>query len=346
MGIWYATREQLKSALDSRETARNNAQVDRALESASRAVETEFHRRFYPEIAIRTFDWPNRQYARPWRLWLDQHELTAVTELVAGGVTIGPGEFLLRPDHGPPFTHVEINLGSGAALAAGDTHQRAIAITGTFGYPGIEAPAGQLTGAVDAVATTVDVTDSATADIGALLRAETERMVVAGRRMLDTGQTLGADLPAQANTVTVPVQNGDAYQLGETLQLDGEKMLVVEIAGDTLTVVRSWDGSPLAAHTTGAVVFAPRRLTVQRGVLGTTAAAHADATALGRHQPPGPITTYTRALGINQILQETAGYARTVGSAENEREAAGRGLRSARAEAWTGYARKSRKRAV
>jgi len=39
MGIWYATREQVKAALDAAETARNDAQVDRAIESGARSIE-------------------------------------------------------------------------------------------------------------------------------------------------------------------------------------------------------------------------------------------------------------------------------------------------------------------
>ena len=57
---WYATREQVKRALDSAETARNNAQVDRAIASASRTIEAQMHRRFYPWDGIRYFGYPAR----------------------------------------------------------------------------------------------------------------------------------------------------------------------------------------------------------------------------------------------------------------------------------------------
>jgi hypothetical protein len=336
--VWYASREQLKSALDIAETARNNTQVDRALESASRAVEGDLHRRFYPLTATRTFDWPNRSYSRPWRLWLDQHELISVTTLTAGGVVIAPGDFLLRPDDGPPFTHIELDLSSRASFAAGSTHQRAISINGVFGHSADEAPAGALEAAVaDTTGTTVDVTDSATTGVGTILRCETERMIVTGRGMLDTGQNLQAALTASHADTALTAQDGTGYTVGEVLLLDAERMLLVDIAGDR---------SVLGAHSIGADIYAPRRLTVQRGALGTAATTHPDTTALTRHIPPGPIVVYTLALAINTVLQETAGYARTIGSAENEQEAAGRGLRSARAEAWKTYARKARMRAV
>ncbi len=51
MGVWYATREDVQRALDSKETARNGAQIDRALESASRSVEALCHRTFAPTLA-------------------------------------------------------------------------------------------------------------------------------------------------------------------------------------------------------------------------------------------------------------------------------------------------------
>ena len=346
MGVWYATREQLKSALDFKETARNNGQMDRALESSSRSVEKEFHRpNFYPLSATRTFDWP-RQYARPWRLWLNQHELISATTVTAGGVTISSADYLLRPDDGPPFTHVELDLSSSATFSGGSTHQRAISIVGVFGYANDETPAGALAEGLDASETGVDGTNAAAIGVGDLIRCESERMIVTGRQSLDTGQNIGANLAALNTATSVTVSDGTGYTVGEVILVDSEKMLVVDIASNTLIVRRAWDGTVLAAHTTGADVFADRTLTVTRGAAGTTAATHDTATALTRYVPPGPVTQYTLALAINQILQESAGYARTIGSAENEREAAGRGLRSARAEAWIGYGRKSRIRGV
>lgn len=346
MGVWYATREQLKAAPDIRESARRDAQLDRALESASRAAENLLHRRFYPQIRTQTFDWPNRSYARPWRLWLDQHELISVDTLTAGGIEIAAADFLLRPDDGPPFSRVEIDLGSTASFHTGATHQRAISITGLFGYRDDEEPAGALEAALNGSSTTVDVTSSLDAGVGAVLRAEDERMIVTAARMLDTTQNLGAGLTAQANDVTVPVDDGTGFDIGEVIQIDSEKMLVIEIAGNDLTVVRAWDGTVLASHSSGADVHAPRRLTVTRGALGTAAAAHNDATALTRWVPPGLVTDLVIAEAIVRVQQETAAYARTVGSGDNQREASGRGLAQIRADARATYGRKMRKRAV
>ena len=151
---WYATREDVQRALDSKLTARNNAQIDRALESASRDVDALCHRRFYPETDTRSWDWPGQQYALPWRLWLDDNELISVTALTSGGTTIAASDYFLEPNRGgPPYNRLEIDLDSTAGFGGGNTHQRAITVTGLFGYANDETSVGTLTAAVSSTTT-------------------------------------------------------------------------------------------------------------------------------------------------------------------------------------------------
>lgn len=65
----YCSREDVMRALDSKLTARNATQIDRAIEAAAQSIDALTHRRFYPWTGTRYFDWPNFQYARPWRPW-------------------------------------------------------------------------------------------------------------------------------------------------------------------------------------------------------------------------------------------------------------------------------------
>lgn len=343
---WVCTREDVMSAVDSKFTARDTGRVDRAIEAASLAIKHTLHRQFYPETRTQTFDWPNDQYARPWRLWLNQHEMVSVSALTSGGVTIAASDFFLRPDAGPPYTHIEIDLDSSAAFAAGDTHQRAISVSGVFmGCAPVTAPAGALAEALDASETAVDVTDSAAIGVGQILIVDSERMIVTGKSMLTTGQTLQTALTASAANTTVAVSNGAAYAYDEVILLDSERMLIVDIAGNNLTVKRAHDGSVLVAHT-GSTIYAPRTLTVERGALGTTAATHTISTAITRHVVPGPVRTLGIAESINTLFQETAGYSRQIGSGETARESYARGLKDLRAEVYATYGRKARIRAV
>lgn len=348
MGIWYATLEDVKRALDVAETARSNGQVSRVIDSASRSVEGLLKRRFYPQTGTRTKDWPNHQYARAWRLWLDKDELVSVSTLVAGGVTVPAADYFLEPaNDGPPFTHIEIDLDSSSAFAAAGTHQRAISITGVFGHSADEDPAGALAAAIGTTtATTINVTDSEAIGVGDIIKIDNERMIVTGKSMLDTAQNIGGNLTAAVNDVTVAVTTGSAYHVDETILVDSERMLIVDIAGNNLTVKRAWDGSVLAAHTAPADIYAPRTLTVTRGAVGTTAATHADATAITRHAVPSLVRDLTIAEAISTLQQETAGYARTAGSGDSEILVGGRGLADIRAQAKAAYGRSARSRAV
>ena len=348
---WYATREEIKAELDVRETARSNARIDRALADATAAVEGLTHRVFYPVLAARSFDWPPRAGATPWILRLDANEVISVTTLTSGGVTIAPGDYLVRRADDrdePPYTRIEIDLDSNAVFGGGDTYQQDVTITGLFGYRDDETRVGALAEALDDSETSVDVdaATSAAVGVGSLLRIDDERLIVTGRSMLDTGQTVAAGLAAQNSAVTVGVQSGAAFAAGETILVDGERMRVDDIAGDSLIVTRAWDGSTIAAHSTGAAVYAPRTLTVERGAVGTTAAVHDDQAAVWRWDAPGPVRQLCIAEALTDLLQGRSGYARTAGGGEAEREVSGRGLRDLRERVYTSHGRKARMRSV
>lgn len=342
MGVWYATRESVKSALDSAETARNNAVVDRAIEAASRGAEKLCHRTFYPQATTRYFDWPDPRRSRSWRLWLDSNDLISVTSLVAGGTTIAATDYFLEPaDSGPPYTSVEIDLASTAAFAAGATHQRAIAITGVFGYNTDESTAGALAEALDASEPAVDVSDSAAVGVGDLIRVDSERMLVTGKAMIDTGQNASALTESNA-AVSITGITAGSITVGETILVDSERMLVVDVAGTTITVKRAWDGSVLAEHLNGADIYAPRTLTVTRGAAGTTPAGHADTTVIHRYDPPAMVRQLTIAEALNTLQQETSGYSRTFRTGEGRADVGGEGLPELRIRCYQAHGRRAR----
>jgi hypothetical protein len=348
---FYATREEVKAELDARETARSNARIDRALAAATESVYGLCHRVFYPTVATRYFDWPNSQSGTSWRLWLDDSELVSLTSLASGGTTINLANVLLEPNRsGPPYNRIEINLDSSASFGGGDTHQRDVTATGVWaGCPLAETQAGATAEALDASETGLDVdaATSAAVGVGSLLRIDDERVIVTGRAQLDTGQTLGGSgLTNVNNSVTATVQSGAAFAAGETILIDGERMRVDDIAGNTLVVTRAWDGSTIAAHTAGATIYAPRTLTVERGALGTTAAAHNSAATVRRWDAPGLVRQLCLAEALTDLLQGRAGYARTAGAGDNEREVTGRGLKDLRDRVYARHGRKARSRGV
>jgi len=347
--VCYCSRDEVQRALDFKDSALTNAQIDRAMESAARNIEGLLHRKFYPVLATRYFDWPNYQYAYPWRIWFDQHDLVTATAVTSGGQPIPLNQCFFEPvNSGPPFTYLELDRSTTAAFGVGPTPQRDVAITGTWGYSADTDPAGSLAAAVtDTTGTTLTVTDSSAIGVGNTILIDTERFLVTGQSMVTTGQAQqGSGVSTTSNAdVTLAVTSGAAFTVGEILLLDSERMLIVDIAGNNLTVKRPWDGTVIAAHTS-ATIYAPRQLTVTRGALGTTAATHSISAPAGRHRVPSLIRDLAIGESLNSVLQETSGYARTVGAGDNERVISGAGLADKWYEATAAYGRKNRTRVI
>lgn len=318
---WFATREDVRSALSSASSARDDAQIDRALESASRDVESLCQRDFQPVHTTRYKDWPSEQTSRSWRVWLDRDELISASLVLSAEVEVPSTDYYLEPvNWGPPFNSIETRLDRPSAWDSGDTHQRTIAITGWFGHSDRQMPAGTLAAGIDAAATAVTVSDSTAVGVGDLLSCGAERMTVTGKSLVSTGQTLQSPLGVAKNDVLMQVADVTAFHSGEVLTLGAERVRVRDIT-DTLLVERAYDGTQLDSHSSE-TIWAPRLLTVDRGAAGTTAATATSGTALTRWVAPGLLRALTVAEAMTTLLNEQAGYARTV------RSQAGSGTRS------------------
>lgn len=370
----YCTREDVKMALDFAETAVGNARIDRVIQSVARTVEGQMHRVFYPMDASRYFDWPNYAYAYPWRLWFDQWDLVVPTSIQSPvGVAIPLYQVFAEPVNrkpGFPFNRVELDRSTVAAWGAGPTPQHSILIAGTWGFTAEMDPAGTLAAAVaTTTATSITVSDGSQAGVGDLLilNAGTaaapfpaypgtagalgaltgERVLVTERTAASTGLTqsgAGCTTISTADNALSTTGTG-TLNAGEVLLLDQERMLITDITGTVATVKRAWDGTVLAAHS-AATVNAYRQLTVLRGQLGTAAATYSLGAAVSRHRAPSLIRDLSIGESLNRVLQETSGYARTVGGPDMAMPAPGAGLSDLWDEARTMYGRKARKRAI
>jgi hypothetical protein len=343
----YCTREQVMAAVDIAATTRSALQIDRVIRTASRGVDALCHRRFYPEVRTLTLDWPGPASGYPWELWLDANELVSVTAVTSAGSDITASVFL-RPDDGPPYTRLEIDRASSATWSSGSTAQRSISITGVFaGAPVEETSVGELAEAVDTSETLLDVDDSSGIGVGSLLRFGNERVIVERMALLATGQVLGGDLAASKAAASFTVADGTQLHPDETITVGGERMVVRDIAGNTVLVDRATDAlGALMTHTTGAAVYAPRQLVVERGAVGTTAAAHDSGAVVWRWDPPALVATCALQSAVFQLQQEQAGMARTAGSGENVRQVTASGLGLVRDECRRAHGRMARTRAV
>lgn len=336
----YISVRDLQQATDAATTTHNLRQSERAIEAASETVEALTNRSspgstFVPTVVTRKFDWPDTvENPTSWRLWLDEHELVSITTLTSGSTTLVEGtDFVLRPQSGPPYDSIQILLDGDNGFTTGDTWQDAITAVGVAGYDDQTVQAATTSEALDATETGVDVGACPDLSAGDLITIDTERMLITGTSLLDTGQDTTSDLAASMAVDTVPVGSGTGFASGEVLTIDSERVLVVDVAGNNLIVQRAYDGSTLAAHTSGASVYAPRTLTVTRGYAGTTATTHLTASTVYKQVYPPMVRALALAEALNTVAQESAGYARTIGSGEGTRNATGAGLDAARATA-------------
>jgi hypothetical protein len=350
MSVWFCTREDVKTATDLVGSAVSDWQVDDAIEAGARSVEELTHRFFRPVVATRYIDWPTEQRGRSWRVWLDGNELISLTELTSGGVVIPPNGYILQPSSGdaPPFTSIEIDRSSAYAFSVGATSQRSLGLEGLFGFRNDEDQVGTLTADLAGTDAAIASISWSTARIGVgdVLRIGSERMTVVGRGFNDTTQNLGADLASSVAANTVAVATGSAFGAGTVIMVGSERMLVTGVAGNNLTVKRGWDGSVLAAHSTGADIYALSATDVDRAQLGTTIAAHVSGSVIYRHKVPGLVHQLNKAEAINTLQQESGAYGRTEGAQTSERDAAGAGLAGLRARVWKAYGRKGRTAAI
>lgn len=377
----YVSRQTAMRAVDFRDGIDQNEAADRAIETASKNIDEQLHRRFYPQDGVVYMDWPNQggtgggQYAWPWRIWLDQFDCVALTALTTGGIVIPLNQVFLEPANNPidgrPFyEYIELDRASSAAFGGNSgSPQHAVVFTGTWGAGAEADQVATLSGNVLAADTTITVSSGAQAGVGDLIILGYGRGTApypaatgyagaiapyTGERILVTGVAAAATGLTQSGTGVSTISDSDkalawtgtgSLNVGEVLVLDSEQMLVEQIVGSVATVRRAWNGTTLAAHT-GAAIYAHRLLSVTRGMYGTTAAGASSGAAVHKHRVPGLIRDLAIAEAVNQVLQEGSGYARTIGAGADAHPAPGADLASKWEEAMVAHGRKARTRAV
>jgi hypothetical protein len=318
MGIWYTTLEAVKDLLDWGESVRLGSRLTRAIEAQSRSIDGGdqpslglLGRRFYPEIATHTFAQPRRPQDP---IDLGNLDLLSLDTLVSGGTTIT--QYHLNSETGAaPYDEIALNRDYFSGWPLGTDRARNIVATGTWGVTNQTTPGGTTAADISDSATTLTVSDGSAVGTGSLLLVGTEYLNVTTKAALTTGQTLQAPMSASMGSVSVAVTSGAGFHVGEVVLLGAERMVVLDITGNTLRVKRAVQGTVLAAHS-GDTIYAYRSLTVQRGQLGTTAAAHSNGATVNVHVVPPLAESLCQALILNQFEGEAGAY-REQGSGDN-----------------------------
>lgn len=347
----YATRRDVMSAPDIQQVQDYVRHVDSALEAASEDIDGLCKRRFWTALETVKYDWPNFQRAYPWRLWFDAAELADVTTIAptvtTGGESIPDNAiFWGNANYSPPYTYMELDRSQSYSFGVGSTPQRDVVITALRGYWNRQRAAGTFAASANSSVATITVSDSSVADVGDVLQAGSEWLLVQDNAMAATGQTNVSGITQEsAADVILGVTTGSQINAGEVLQIDSEQMLALSVTGNNVTVERGYGGTVLASHSADSPVYALRTLAVERGAFGTTAASHNNGDALTASLVPGQVRELAIAEALNYIFQKTSGYARTLGEAGSA-PVPGGSLPDLRARVLQRYGRKSRQRVV
>ena len=341
--VAYCTRADVQRALNFADSPRLNERVDSAVMAGARDLEGALHRKFYPETKTVEFDMPDDEH-----LWLYENELAAAPTLIMSGGAPMTVDFdvLLRPKSGPPYRWLEARFGGDVYWQAEGTVQNAIAITGVFHYPVKQITVTGLAAQVAAGDDTIIVLDSSRCGPGSLILLGSERLIVSDATLEQTGASLAADAGTAKSDTQLTVDDGTLINAGELLWIEGERLFVTAVAGDTVVVDRAVNASTLAGHTSGTLIYAPRELTVLRGELGTEPADHDDTVPVILLKAPSLISELNLALAINNTQQALSAYARPVGAADTQRDQVGRGVQDIMTDAMTTYGRQYRGRAI
>jgi hypothetical protein len=358
MANFYISRERFKSAASISGGQFDDA-VDRVIEASSRDVDRWTRRHFIPKTQTRVYRYPQERPGLSTVIWLDQ-DLLSVTTLQTKAqntspTTISSSDFFLEPANPEPdgnsrYNRIEIDESSTAAFEAGDTPQRSISVAGSWGWSNSTKTSGSVddSGGISSSDTTLVVSDASLIDVGDTLLIDSEQIFVSGRDFAARGSILlnmGSNLGGTNASTTVTIDGSHGIVAGEVIRLDSEKMFVVSVSTNDLTVIRAFDGSVLASHNDDVAIHVNRTLTIERGLNGTTAASHSDSASISKYLPDTDVVRWTLAEALATWHQEHSGWGRSIGGAEGATELTGREITQLR-QSMVAYYRRVREAVV
>lgn len=348
----YVSLDEVKRSLEVYATAKNDQLIMDKIAEAARSIDSQCNRTcFAPTIYTVKKDYPNYDYLPAWVIDMGPNTVIELISLTSGGVSIPTGNVKLRRGddlNEPPYTRLEIDLSSASALSGGSTFQQSSVITILGGWSNVNKAIGTLTSTLNAneSATASATWNTAIFGVGDLITIGDERMFIADKTWNLSGATITADLTANNKNTGVAVSDTTKFAKGGWITIDTERMRVIDIVGSNLIVQRGFDGMVLAAHTSGTAVYSYTGVQFERGVLGTTIAQHAADSVIYQWQPPSLLSDWNKAQAISDLMQDSEGWARVVGSGNAARDSVGKGLEDIRERGYKAYARKQRSRGV
>lgn len=267
---------------------------------------------FIPVTATETIDGKGGQ-----KLLLPKF-LLEITTITNDGNSVSASDLILRRlwENGC-YINLEIDPDA-SSLSAWSSSRAAISIAGKWGkYLSTVALAATVANATSITdsGTSLKVSNGAEVSPGMVLLCGTEQIVVTKTEAKTSVSSLSNG--AQSDTdLTLTVDSGSDFNIGEVIRLGSEDQMIEDIAGNVLSVVRGWNGTTVAAHANDSAITVQRTYTVKRGCNGTTAAAHLNGAALSRYMPPFDVNLLARQIAGLMHKKAQGAWAGKTASAE------------------------------
>lgn len=243
--------------------------------------------------------------------------LLSVTSITNDGTALTGSDYILNPNGAHwadgPYTSLDVDPDA-TNLSAWDSEPDGVVLVGKTGLYNATLALGTTLGAAFSSAsdTTLQVANGSKVSPGAVLLVEDEWIFVRETSTpVAAVTTLGAALDANSETCTFA--DGSLVNIGEIIRFDLEQAKVIDKNGNQGALQRGWNKTTKTSHLNGANVDAYRKFTVDRGVNGSTAAAHSQGTAVSRQQVPADVNELTRKITMRMLKDAATGYAGRVG---------------------------------
>jgi len=233
--------------------------------------------------------------------------LLAVTSITNGGITVSDYDLypLNRHWENGPYTRIyQDNVWD-------DTN---VQIAGQWGKY-IENQSLGLTGTQAAADTaTVTVTNGSLLSPGMVLLLESEQELVTGFGTPSAATSkLNGALAIDQEEATV--DNGTEFFEKEVIRLSTEDCRIRMIVGNVLVLDRGWNRTTRKAHLDDAAISVFRTFTTERGVNGTTAAAHSNK-SISRCMVPWDVNWLCRQIAGLMRMKAASGFSGKVGNVD------------------------------
>lgn len=184
-----------------------------------------------------------------------------------------------------------------------------VEVTGRWGKYEETASLGETVTQAAADTATITVANGANLSLGMVLKCEDEQeLVTAFSTPTLATSTVNMTAGVTTSDDEITVDNGAEFNEGEVIRIGTEKFLITLIAGHVMGVKRGWENTKRATHANDAAIYVYRTYSVERGVNGTTAAAHSSK-ALYRYVVPRDVRELCKQIAALIKRKADTGYA-------------------------------------